>query len=249
MSDEKEDSGDVVNLSDSVHVGDNVVGSRSGDINVSGSTIPQCPICLTPLSNDPKLNNGLICFFSGCDARFCEHCESFYRAHRPLGKPPYCNDHYIPPEEESNSEDSSDSLVDFAKNFPERVMPEPPPVPQLIQVKLVEKDLFNSYGGAAYGLDPDKLSLICLFKNEFTKPVRAFKGTMRFSDLFHHHIMSMGVTIELAIPPGKAKKWPGAMSYNQFMSDHSRLASIDIDDLGYELELESVIFRDGTRFP
>ena len=33
------------------------------------------------------------------------------------------------------------------------------------------------------------------------------------------------------------------------MSDHSRLASIDINDLRYELELDSVIFRDGTRFP
>ena len=246
MSDEGEDSGDVGNLSDSVHVGDNVVGARSGDINVSGGTIPQCPICRTPLSNDPKLNNGLICFFSGCDTRFCEHCESFYRAHRPRGKAPYCNDHYIPPEGESNSEDSPDSLVDFAENFPERVMPEPPPVPQMIQVKLVKKELYNSFG---IGGIMDKLSLVCLFKNEFTKPVRAFKGTMRFSDLFHNHIMSMGVTIELKIPSGKAKKWPGAMSYNQFVSDHVRLASIDINDLGYELELESVIFRDGTRFP
>jgi len=39
------------------------------------------------------------------------------------------------------------------------------------------------------------------------------------------------------------------MSYNQFIDDNARLASIDINDLGYELELESVIFRDGTRFP
>ena len=53
----------------------------------------------------------------------------------------------------------------------------------------------------------------------------------------------------LTIPPMKSASWSGAMSYNQFVDTHVRLGSIDLKDLNYELEIESVVFMDGSRMP
>jgi len=251
---------------DSVQIGDNISGARAGDIIIGSGNeelIPHCPQCLTPLSIEH--NKGLFCLQESCSTNFCEHCESFYRAERNRGDAPYCVDHYTPPVEGDDSSNANieksakdainDAISDFEKillgdNFESTMIPEPlPPIPQFVEVRIIKKELYNSYGGASYGLNPDKLGLICNFKNEFKKPIRAFKGKLRFSDLFHHHIMSINVTIELKIAHGKIKKWEGAIDYNQFKSDHARLASIKLSDLQYELELDSVVFIDNTVIP
>ena len=121
-------------------------------------------------------------------------------------------------------------------------------------MNLTSKTLYNSIAlqmGGSFRLAqmPDTLSFDCSFKNEFPKTIRAFMGAIRFSDLFHHHIMTMQVTIELNISPMKSKTWSGSSSYNQFIDSHVRLGSIDLKDLNYELELESVVFTDGSRIP
>jgi hypothetical protein len=247
-------------MKDSVHVGDNS-GARAGDINIkvpADNPMPQCPVCYTPLSNDPALNNGLICGHDDCEKRFCEQCESFYRASRERGEMPYCKEHFVKPKDSP----PSDPLAAFVseKGFEpaqDRAPGPPPPgfkskavpkgnaVPQRIKMTLLSKGLYATVIPSML----DALSLKCSFTNEFPLEVRAFKGTMRFSDLFHTHIMSVGVTIELKIPRGSSATWPGSLSYNQFMSDHNRLESINLKDLSYELELESVVFSDGSRLP
>ena len=261
-------------MKDSVHVGDNS-GARAGDINIkvpSENPMPQCPVCYTPLSNDPALNNGLICGDSNCSKRFCEQCESFYRASRKRGEMPYCFEHYKEEKavvEESPFSNSDDPLAAFAASrgleLPSKerapgppplssstnsiVIPEPPlGVPQRIEMRITDKALFNSISPMLAEM-PNCLAFDCVFKNEFPKTIRAFKGSIRFSDLFHHHILSLGVTIELNVKPMKTGKWTGSIKYNQFVQSHSRLGSIKLSDLGYELEIESVVFADGSRLP
>tara|TARA_B100001094_G_C18181018_1_gene800902 strand:- start:1698 stop:2486 length:789 start_codon:yes stop_codon:yes gene_type:complete len=261
-----------MDMKDSVHVGDNNVGPKVGNLNIEfpqSNSIPICPVCNTPLSNNPALNNGLVCGNDGCGKRFCEQCESFYRAVRRRGEMPYCKDHYTIEENPAADKQITDPLLSLAAELgvasvedipagvPHSVIkPEAPlPVPQMIQMTLKSKTLYNSialqigsiYGGI--GQMPDSLDLSCSFKNEFPRTIRAFKGSVRFSDLFHHHILSMGVTIELIISPMKSVDWTGTTSYNQFIDSHVRLGSINLNDLNYELELESVVFTDGTRIP
>jgi hypothetical protein len=262
-------------VKDSVHVGDNNLGNTVGDLNIKfpvSNSIPICPVCNTPLSNNPALNNGLVCGEINCGKKFCEQCESFYRAVRKRGQMPYCREHYIPEIPSSKAQQERDlsdpllaladelgvaSLDDLPSDAPHSVVkPESPlTIPQMIQMTMTGKDLYNSLNlqfGGRYGdirEMPDTLSFDIKFKNEFPKVIRAFKGSIRFSDLFHHHILSMGVTIELTIPPMKSGSWSGAMSYNQFVDTHVRLGSIDLKDLNYELEIESVVFMDGSRMP
>lgn len=264
--------GIIMDMKDSVHVGDNNIGPKVGDLNIEfplSNSIPICPFCNTPLSNDPALNNGLVCGADDCGKRFCEQCESFFRAIRRRGEMPYCKDHYTPNEKVKSTHEITDPLlslaaelgVDTVDDLPPGaphsfIKPEPPlTIPQMIQMNLKAKTLYNSIAlqmGAMYGrIDtmPDTLSFDCSFKNEFPKTIRAFKGSIRFSDLFHHHIMTMQVTIELSIPPMKSKSWSGAMSYNQFIDENVRLGTINLSDLNYELEIESAVFTDGSRLP
>jgi hypothetical protein len=259
-------------MKDSVHVGDSNVGPKVGNLNIEfpqTNSIPICPVCNTPLSHNPALNNGLVCGDDECGKRFCEQCESFYRAIRRRGEMPYCKDHYINKEKSEPKHEITDPLLSLAAelgvtsvdDIPTGVphsfiKPQAPlDIPQMIQMTLNSKTLYNSialqmgsiYGGI--GEMPDTLALECSFKNEFPKTIRAFKGSIRFSDLFHHHIMSMEVTIELSIPTMKSKTWNGASSYNQFIDTHVRLGSINLSDLNYELEVETVVFTDGSRMP
>lgn len=261
-----------MDMKDSVHVGDNNVGPKVGNLNIEfpqTNSIPICPVCNTPLSNNPALNNGLVCGFDGCGKRFCEQCESFFRAIRRRGEMPYCREHFTPEESPEVVQEITDPLLSLAAELgvasvdeipagaPHSfIKPEAPlPVPQMIQMTLKSKTLYNSIAlqmGSYYsgiGDMPDSLELECSFKNEFPRTIRAFKGSVRFSDLFHHHILSMGVTIELTIAPMQSAEWVGTTSHNQFIDSHVRLGSIALRDLNYELELESVVFTDGSRFP
>ena len=78
--------------SDSVQIGDNVIGPSTGDIIInSGGNEERCSMCKTPI--DAQNNPGLYCFKEGCNTLFCANCESFFRAKREPGEKPYCADH------------------------------------------------------------------------------------------------------------------------------------------------------------
>ena len=78
--------------SDSVQIGDNVIGPSTGDIVInSGSNQERCSMCKTPI--DAQNNKGLYCFKEGCNTLFCANCESFFRAKREPGEKPYCSEH------------------------------------------------------------------------------------------------------------------------------------------------------------
>ena len=41
--------------------------------------------------------------------------------------------------------------------------------------------------------------------------------------------------------------WRGGIEYNQFMKEHSRLLTVNNEDLQISFILQQVIYRDGTR--
>ena len=82
----------ILAQSDSVQIGDNVIGPSTGDIIInSGGNEERCSMCKTPI--DAQNNPGLYCFKEGCNTLFCANCESFFRAKREPGEKPYCADH------------------------------------------------------------------------------------------------------------------------------------------------------------
>ena len=199
---------------------------------VANSSIPQCPVCHTPLSVDPKMNNGLICAFPECKARFCDNCESFYRAIREKGMPPLCKEHYAGDSVIANL--PQEKAISSTKNG--------------ILAKVTEKNHFSTIAARFHESDPDKIGLEIMIGNRLEKTTRAIKGKLIFSDLFDTEIKSVGATIEITIPPGKSANWSASLDYNQFDADLRRLKTIDIEDLSTKYELEMVIFEDGSRF-
>ena len=93
----------------------------------------------------------------------------------------------------------------------------------------------------------DIISLSFRFTSHLDKEIRAFTGIVVFQDLFDRDIMRVNLTVEKRIPPGGTATWEGGVDYNQFISEHQRLASINQDDLKTTFELEMVMYTDGTR--
>lgn len=93
----------------------------------------------------------------------------------------------------------------------------------------------------------DYITLELIVSNLLAKDVRALTGVITFTDLFDRPIMQNNLTIEEEIEAGGFVAWEGSIEYNQFISEHVRLATIDHADLKVRFELAEVIYTDGTR--
>ena len=114
-----------------------------------------------------------------------------------------------------------------------------------ISVQLSRK----SYHKANYDIGDagDRIDFTFRFTNQLAKDIRAFTGQVVFKDLFDREIMKIGLTNETVIRSRSSYEWKGGIEYNQFLPEHQRLLSIDQKDLQIELELDKIIYVDGTR--
>lgn len=111
---------------------------------------------------------------------------------------------------------------------------------QLISKKFHKANLLAGDAG-------DRIDFALLFKSEFGKDVRALKGAIVFKDLFDDVIMKITLAHESGLPAGGSTKWEGGFIYNQFLSPHQRLLSVEQNDIQTCFEIETVVFKDGTR--
>ena len=92
----------------------------------------------------------------------------------------------------------------------------------------------------------DYLTYGFAIENKSDKPIRAIKGTLRFTDLFDDEISSIRFTYDDPVGVGEIAKWNAQTDYNQFDSDDSKLKNKDLEDLKVVWEPIKIIFEDGS---
>lgn len=84
------------------------------------------------------------------------------------------------------------------------------------------------------------------FENKSDKGIRAFKGTVVFTDLFDEEIYSLNLTIDEPIPSGQTITWNGQADYNPYREQDVVLRNKGLDDLKIIWKPEKIIFTDNT---
>jgi len=128
--------------------------------------------------------------------------------------------------------------------------PAPPPAPAyvaelpVLEVALISKGFKPS--NTSLRDYEDDITLNVSFKNLSDKDIRAFDGSITFTDLLDNRILTSGVAINQVIKAGDTLKWAGAIKYNQFMEDHQRLRNEGQENLKIVFVAKKVLFADGT---
>jgi len=88
----------------------------------------------------------------------------------------------------------------------------------------------------------------CIYTlSQVSRPTRAVKGMIEFSDLFGNVKFRIQVTINSPLAPGKPLANPGiGFTYNQFMQDHQWVLATDLNDIKCNFVTANVIYSDGT---
>jgi hypothetical protein len=110
----------------------------------------------------------------------------------------------------------------------------------------VYKKSFRSADPTA-GSYEDYIVIKCAYENTSGKDIRAFRGKLRFADLFGSEIYESGLTISDPIKAGAKATWSGSIKYNQFLDADVKLKNADLKDMKVEWVPLSVIFADGTK--
>jgi len=92
----------------------------------------------------------------------------------------------------------------------------------------------------------DKLTLRCAYENKSGKEIRAFRGSVQFTDLFGTPIYGVSVTIQDPIAAGAKGEWAGEADYNQFTSEHVRFRNTELKDMKVVWTPLEVLFTDGA---
>lgn len=90
--------------------------------------------------------------------------------------------------------------------------------------------------------------------NEFTlkltnnteKDITGVKGTITFMDLFGDTIDGANLSYDEGIKVGESKLYLAGIDYNQFIDESIELRQIDLENLKYEWEVNTIIYADGT---
>lgn len=89
--------------------------------------------------------------------------------------------------------------------------------------------------------------LKCAYENKSPKNVRAFRGSVRFTDLFDKEIGEVNLTIDDPIAAGAKETWTGTIKYNQFVDWHKALRNAELSNMKITWVPKSIIFDDGTQ--
>jgi hypothetical protein len=81
--------------------------------------------------------------------------------------------------------------------------------------------------------------------NKSDRMVRAFKGSITFTNLFGDEIKSLSLVYDQPIEAGKEATYNATTDYNQFMDDDKLLRNKDLKDLKVLWLPEKIIFENG----
>lgn len=83
-------------------------------------------------------------------------------------------------------------------------------------------------------------------KNLTNTDIRAFDGTLSFTDLLDNNVYSSKLSINDPLKSGSTIQWSGSIKYNQFMDDHQRLRNERQENLKLKFTARKVLFVDGS---
>lgn len=111
---------------------------------------------------------------------------------------------------------------------------EQPIVPTLVQ---------KGFRDEEYG--QDTITLAVDFANRTGRDIRAFDGSLMFTDLLGNSILTAKVAINEPVAAGATYSWSGGISYNQFIAAHQSLRDAELQNMKIQLQTEKVLFSDG----
>jgi hypothetical protein len=93
----------------------------------------------------------------------------------------------------------------------------------------------------------DLINLDFAFENKGQKDIRAFKGVVKFKDLFGDVIHSSNISYDGTIKAASKKNWSGSLKFNQFTDSHVKLRDTELANMKSEWIPKAIIFSDGTK--
>lgn len=150
---------------------------------------------------------------------------------------------------DSNIENSSSGDSDVSDNQGgEQNQQESSPAPdgsdkvgfEIVNKEFKEADMYS-------GSIMDQIILETEFENKSNKDMRGIQGVIVFVDMFGDNIMSSSFEYTDGIPKNSTKTWDASIEYNEFIDEHKKLRNTDLEDLEYELEIDKIIYKDGTK--
>lgn len=104
----------------------------------------------------------------------------------------------------------------------------------------------KSFMAGQYGDDRVEMDFTLTLATD-SRPTRAVKGQLVFSDLFGDPGFVIGYTVNESLVPGIPFTAEGVgFDFNQFMSDHNWMLNTNVQDMLAHFEVRSIIFQDGT---
>jgi len=114
-----------------------------------------------------------------------------------------------------------------------------------VDVKLINKgfqaaDIYK-------GTYQDYITMKFELTNKTGKDVKGVQGNTIFYDIFDNQIYQSTFSYDQGIVANGTATWDASMEYNQFMDDHQKLKTTDLENLRLEWVPEVIIYSDGTR--
>lgn len=91
------------------------------------------------------------------------------------------------------------------------------------------------------------ITIKCAYENKSDRDIRAFRGAVRFADLFGVEIYTTRLTIDDPIKAGQKGQWSGVIEYNKFVNESRRFKNADLKDMKVEWLPATIMFADGTQ--
>ncbi len=92
----------------------------------------------------------------------------------------------------------------------------------------------------------DYITFKFAFENKSEKDIRAFKGTVIFTNLFDEEVYSINLTYDQAIPALRTVTWNAQTDFNPYLDKDVLLKSKSLDDLKIKWNPEKIIFTDNS---
>ena len=109
-------------------------------------------------------------------------------------------------------------------------------------VKIIRKN----YREFDSGIGNDAVTFALDIGNVFDKDIRAFNGTVVFTDILDNEIKKLNLAYKHGIKSHSSSVWDGEMSYNQFIESDRKLKNIELRNLKVSIILKKVLFTDGS---
>ena len=92
----------------------------------------------------------------------------------------------------------------------------------------------------------DYITFKFIIQNKSENNIRAFKGSINFTNLFDDDIKSIGLTYENPIKAGDEIVYNAQINYNQFRDEDVRLKNADLENLKVIWNPQQIILEDGS---